>query len=890
VNSDGVVSAIAGGLNIGAVQVSVISTELTTTPSAKVDVRSGARLTAVRTMEILSLSEFRANAEATGGGGGLISVGSSETVLTALPSSQVTIGEGASLRATGDGGSVLGDLIVTSHSKGNASATGEGVGGGLVSTVAADVTANVSYRSIVDIRPQAILFSTGVLTVESLSELTASTVSDLVAGGGIAVAVNTTSLNVGSSSDPAVTRTNVASNALLQGGVVTVGARVLDFNANNTSTEEADGLGSGATANALTTIHNRTDVILRSDSVVTGDTVTIRSSHAGVSLASTAEATAYAVVGIPNAEAKIDYQSLARVRTEPNSLVSGGTVNVQASQDVQSFQRVAREFAWQNGSGGDDGDRTGSLNAQRSIEWDGDLSVLSTPNPRLVIDENGVIIAAVNATANGLSQGGTITTSQINVDPIINNSNPANAITFNVSNRQTVGGAISPAGSIIGNQATVSVATAFRSVEITNRSNKDLIINGIQVVNPNTQPTIRLNAEDIQGFDFEVGGAIPPTDITVRNLGTSGNVILNAPSGNLVPGSSNLGFSIYNPIGSTQIESAGGSLRNAPSSSRTPTVWTRALDVDVQGGVGSSSSRIDVDLVLPFAQTDLNVDAGADVFMDLTGRLRSDSFPVAEFQGGAITTAGNIDLLFQPSVVETTPQSNAGNASVRLIVNNGSPSTVTSNNAPRDARFFPDYSASTGLNATFRFEQLTTGATQGTLRIAGANTATTAPLVGVQSGTDIGSIGELFASLNGSILLTERTGDLRIRSVSSSAGDVELGTTGTNGSIYDLAVETMTIGTTPWVSGNSVTLSSRDGAIGSPGDFLEINSGVQAVGAVRALAMDGLYLAETAGDLRVDQALSRVNDVVLVAAAGSILEAERQSDRVSRRGKRATAQ
>ena len=116
---------------------------------------------------------------------------------------------------------------------------------------------------------------------------------------------------------------------------------------------------------------------------------------------------------------------------------------------------------------------------------------------------------------------------------------------------------------------------------------------------------------------------------------------------------------------------------------------------------------------------------------------------------------------------------------------------------------------------------------------------------------------------------------------SRRAGDVSLSATGTGGSIYDLDTEATAFDTTPWVTGNSVALRSRDGGIGSSGDFLEINSSNQTAGAVIALATNGVYLTETTGDatndptgdLNVDQVLSRHSDVVLIPQQGSIREA-----------------
>src|SRR4029079_9788398 len=121
----------------------------------------------------------------------------------------------------------------------------------------------------------------------------------------------------------------------------------------------------------------------------------------------------------------------------------------------------------------------------------------------------------------------------------------------------------------------------------------------------NSKPTIILNADDVSGFVFNVDSTIPPTDVIINSVG---NVVLNAPA--VLPGTTNLGYSIYNPIGVTSIISTAGSLTNKSDSPHTPTIWTRTLDLRSQGAVGTSSSRLDVALVLGLGQTELNVQAG----------------------------------------------------------------------------------------------------------------------------------------------------------------------------------------------------------------------------------------------------------------------------------------
>ena len=399
-------------------------------------------------------------------------MGSSNSILNLHPVGTVQIASDASLLSPGNDSGVAGSITILSATRIDASASAASTGGGLVALAGADIAANISYTSNVDIGSSAIVQTNGALSVTSSSETDATVTSDVTAGGGVAVGSITTHLDVGSIATPALTKTSIGTNALLRGRRVDVKALVGKLNLINTAEESADGVGSGATANALTVVYNRADVVLGSNSAVTGENVTIESNIDPVSIVSTANATAYALVGIPNAEAKGDYNSVSEVYAASGALVSGATVAVNAKQNIATYERNAKEYAWQNGSGGDAGSETGHLDAVRRIDWNGDIAITSAPNPKLTVDSTGKIIEAIGVTVAGLGAGSVISGGTVSVDPILNNTSPANAITFTTSPSQLKDGETSPQGVITGTGGTVSVASAFQTVSIVNNSNK----------------------------------------------------------------------------------------------------------------------------------------------------------------------------------------------------------------------------------------------------------------------------------------------------------------------------------------------------------------------------------------------------------------------------------
>ena len=475
--ADGVATSSAGGASGGAVQVSSIASSLSLNPKVTAVIDQGAKLFAIRAIDVRSTSMGKADVSATGVGGGIISVGSSNSTLNLHPVGAVRVASDASLLSPGNDSGIVGSITIVSATRIDAKANAASTGGGLVALAAADIAANISYTSNVDIGSSAIVQTNGLLSVTSSSETDATVTSDVTAGGGVAVGSITTNLNVGSTGTPATTNTSIGTNALLRGRQVDVKALVGKLNLINTAEESADGVGSGATANALTVVYNRADVVLGSNSAVTGENVTIESNIAPVSIVSTANATAYAVVGIPNAEAKGDYNSVSEVYAASGALVSGATVAVNAKQNIATYERNAREYAWQNGSSGDAGSETGHLGAVRRIDWNGDIAITSAPNPKLFVDSTGKIVEAIGVTVAGLGAGSVISVGTVSVDPILNNTSSANAITFTTSPSQLKDGETSPQGVITGTGGTVSVASAFQTVSIVNNSNKDLSVN-----------------------------------------------------------------------------------------------------------------------------------------------------------------------------------------------------------------------------------------------------------------------------------------------------------------------------------------------------------------------------------------------------------------------------
>jgi hypothetical protein len=272
---------------------------------------------------------------------------------------------------------------------------------------------------------------------------------------------------------------------------------------------------------------------------------------------------------------------------------------------------------------------------------------------------------------------------------------------------------------------------------------------------------------------------------------------------------------VDNELGLTSIYAAGAIRGGGAGVVRTNRLTLAAA------AIGPEAERLAIELVRsPGLDTDLVATAVGDLVLDLTGHLRDLLSDTAEFSTGTLTAGGGVDLLLRSE----------SSASQYLL------------------------------------ERLVAGAD---IVMRAAAPGRRDPSVHVMATTDVLGTGHVDALTSGSVTIVEAAGDLRIGTIESTAGDVALSTTDAGASIADVNAND---GTTPCVVGNRITLSA-DGGIGALTNFLELDSSTETIGAVEARATGGVFLNETQGDLRLDAVLSRMADVVLVTAGGSVLDA-----------------
>ena len=457
----------------------------------------------------------------------------------------------------------------------------------------------------------------------------------------------------------------------------------------------------------------------------------------------------------------------------------------------------------------------------------------------------------------GLGEGALVSGDTVSVDTIVNDD-PAQA-RFEANTLGSADGNAAPEGTISGSLSTVRARGTYREVDITNLSDKDLVVNGIDVATK-AAPAVTILADDVT-LEFDIISDVAPTAVDILNQGA---------------GEVRVAGLVNNPIGTTTVVNTGGDIVGAGG-----TLRTNRLDLRAQtGSVGSSDGRLEAELVQSFNRpTSVKAQALDDVFVGLQGRLR-DTPEFASVFVDSIRAGGDIDVLMRAGVKEFTQDGQTGGVSVTL--NSDAPLAYSQHFRPDDPTpqdfdptVFPDPDAVAPVQTNFDFRALdgTSNRTlnavvgAGDIRIAAAQAGATDTQINLFGIGDLQGSGAIDLLTNGAIQWQESVGNLRAGDIRSTANDVALTAAG---SIVDALGDAGSD-----VTGVSLSLTASSGTVGTSSKDLDIDSSSPNDGGVSASATQGIFLTETAGAMRVAQAATTAGDVILTvpdsAAAGDDL-------------------
>lgn len=359
-------------------------------------------------------------------------------------------------------------------------------------------------------------------------------------------------------------------------------------------------------------------------------------------------------------------------------------------------------------------------------------------------------------------------------------------------------------------------------------------------------------------YDF-LAGAVSGNDIDlgVNHGYTTGQAVTYTTSGTAVAGVSAGNTYYVVVVDATTIQLAA---TKAAALAATPTVI--ALNTTGASGDHGISALVGIDL-----DSSVATGAGHALIMDLqsgaTGAnhtLRGDSYYIRD-TGGSIVRIKVADIV-SGGLVNTFGSAPANGVFTVNTVSGLSGVTIAAGSSD---------SVTTDLVLTDLISSnnsVSLSSVAGNITRSGAGQLIQAPDISLVAGkgaigqsgsylqTDVGT-GKIDATALGDIYLDERTGDMRVGSITSTNGNIFLTAAG---SIVDADSDASSD-----VTGGTVNLVARNGRIGSASHDLDINSD-----ALVASATAGIDITETAGNLNITRASTTAGDASFTATAGNI--------------------
>jgi hypothetical protein len=863
-SGDGIVTSSASGSGGGFVTVADAQTQASSAPAVEVSIGPGSTLTATN-IALDSLVAAHASASAARSGGGFVAVGDAEAVIVVNSTSDVTVGAKASLLATNA-------ITINSNVDQESNVLASSKGGGFASSADADVAAVIDYRSAITIDSGAMVIAGNNVVFDATSQIDVDADARTDSSGFGAGASTDSVVTLGTIDAPAATRTTIGSGALIQADSIDLKARTTELKAYVEARATAGGAVADADADAIVVIYDATEVVLLEDSLVHGAMVSMTASHAGVALAAHSDADTDGLFADADSQSKVDYISENRVVTADSSTVIVSDLTVTSTQDIDHYNR--RATADVDVFGSESTPERGSLTAHRQVIWDGDIRFGNGSVPELVIDANGQIVTARDVTVNGGQSTGVVS-GPIVVDPIANTGGGGTA-TMTTSSLAVFDGVTPPVGEISGMNGVFDSGAVLPEVSIQNQSNFDLILSDVLLSDASAEADVLLISESVV-LEFDVAGP-----------GSGFNPIVDVV--NSGTGDVTVAGLVDNPIGTTHVENTGGSIFG--SAGAADALRGHSVELVSAGVIGTSQNRLAVELVRYGSfVTGFNASAIGDINLDVTGRLRDTDTGLATFNVGTLeSTGGDVDILFQSSVQETTSIA-GGTPGIFVTVNSDPgasyfehfrPDTITFSQL--DPRIFADTSLATTIDSVFDLAQVTGH----DITLAAAFPTVSDPVIDLIANTNHADAGQIDVQTHGDITLNETVGDFNLHHVETSAGDITI--TG-NGNLNAEFAKTASGNVVATIAGNVVDAAPNDGiaaltgdgitvhaggAIGTATEYLQIDSSFSVDGNVfiktTSPSGDSVFLTETTGTLHLDGVVSETGNVAIQVLNGSLLD------------------
>lgn len=550
IGAGGTADAIAEGKAVVAVSVGAADPAVSGDPT---------RIDASRGITILANSFNSAVADANSITGGGIAFGGIDATASTVQRNSVTIGRNAEL-VSGAG------LSITAWSSPRALSDADGGSGSLVDIAEARAAGDIDDDTRVTLANGARLLAETALTVESKSDPRLD-VNAETASFGVAAAIPTSTATG-----------NVDVNVLLdvrganlEADTTTLAARNANLDASVRATADAGGTGANTDASATLTSTGSATARLESGADVTGrERLSIGAYHDVLDTSARATANSAALLGDTSGVARNTLSSTTRVDADAGAILRSRNLVVQADADAtpRFDASVVRD-----GAVADWGDRSASdaLAQHRSIDFDATVFMLGAPNPVLEIDALGNASSRSNV---GFQRSG----SALVVDPIRNTGAGAGTLTLSIQGTSYDSWPLATTSSVVRGAPSVTWLTSFEKVSLSNASALDLHVGDIETTNPaaDFSANVTVSARSTGGLVMSQTTGPGPTRIEITSTG-AGDVLFTGL--------------VRNPLGSTTVESRGGSIGRSGSAR----IVSHDVALLADGAIGSAAAPLRVE-------------------------------------------------------------------------------------------------------------------------------------------------------------------------------------------------------------------------------------------------------------------------------------------------------
>ncbi|WP_203230655.1 calcium-binding protein [Agromyces humi] len=718
---NGVPSATSTGIGGGGFDFKDVFSEVDVRPTVTVDVQGG--LLRGGAVKVNGTSYANAAVSSVAKGGGFVGFGAANANADVVNTVTVTLADGASIFSSSD---------VEITAVGFITANGEGVNrtGGLISGADTDIDLELGFNVATLVAGD--IFANRTVLVDAAAGFDATASASSGSGGlGTNADANDDSgqgVQIGHDHAASVSTTVAGTGSILGGDIQLSAAVGRQYTVNSTngdiqgslleargiarSTADAYALGADSDAGAYVKLNSSATVSLLTNASVEGADIFIRAAHENLNLQADANADCGCGGGDTDARADVSVSTTSSVVGADESVLRTSGLHVAA------YQYFSKLYVHAHRSGGlfdfGSADATLSYAPARDILWESTVYLLGEPNPILIVDASGTIIAktdnvTVRASEFGpaLGIGDTIGGGTIWIDPILYDEQPEALFEAN----HPAGCTSSCNGVIHGTQGMFLMQETWNTLLIRNSSDKAIFIKGtagtpsqsINTLNSHltTTPEATINVSVDNGphappatlWFWKVEHIFPATDVVIESLRDAATTGFDLT----------IDGDIVNTIGSLRIANDRGSiLRGADAGSESFFANRVTLDSEL-GSIGTVAQPITLVLVqithtgeVGIAPTlkliHLDAEAGVDLFLDVT-TVRRDSLSANTAPLNPVISsikAGHDAVVILRDSGEGIAPAVVGDVNVQIFTPDNLPGDAVLESVPTTCYFRPD--------------------------------------------------------------------------------------------------------------------------------------------------------------------------------------------------------